>query len=128
MQLKVHPGSRTNMMGKASALSSNMSSDSALMAEIDVYKPVLTIISLTANDFNKQVDLITYEANLQKIISKAKIYGDVLLTTIGLRILTASTPQQNYFDVVKDLAKKNNVAFLDVAGRWGMMRIMHQIL
>lgn len=108
-----------NMVGRSSQLAANMSGESPLAAEIDVHEPVLTIIGLTANDFNGQTALSTYKSQLQTIITRAKQYGDVLITTIGPRIASKTITQDKYVDVCRELAVENNVAFLDIWRRWG---------
>lgn len=88
--------------------------------EIDFWTPSLTVIALTANDYGGQTSLTSYKTNLQTLITRALVYGDVLLTSIGVHYdeNTSAIKQQSYVDIVKQLAITNNCAYLDIHDRW----------
>jgi len=112
-------GIQVNLVGKYGIVSDAPARDYALIATFDTKPPDLTIIALTANDFASQIDPNIYITNMQKIITKAKNSGDVLITTIGVRADAGVIPQTAYFIVCKNLAKINNCAYLDINSRWG---------
>jgi hypothetical protein len=119
-EIKGTKGARVNLVGRWGTVVADSTPDGCLISEVDIWTPALTIIAFTANDYGNQTALATYQANLQTLIDRAKLYGDVLLTTIGLHSDTVgSIPQQSYFDTVKSLAIKNNCAYVDISGRWG---------
>ncbi len=47
----------------------------------DTYQPNLTVIMLGINDAISSVSGATFEANLTTIVTKAQLYGDVLLVS-----------------------------------------------
>ncbi len=105
------------------ALNGSKTAEHALSASLDcsinALQPDLTIISLTTNDFGDQTPIDTFKANLQAIITRAKQFGDVALTSVGMSAASLAIPQSEYFQAVRDLARINDVAFLDLASRWG---------
>lgn len=88
---------------------------------LDLYQPDLTIIaSLSLNDGNNTVTTATLRSNLQTTITKAKLYGDVVLETAnaGNDAGNIST-QENYRPIFYELASSNNIALFDVRDRYG---------
>lgn len=116
--IKGSNGIQVNLVGKYGTTVDAMSRDNCLSAEFGLIPPDLTIIALTANDFGNQTDLPTYQANLQKIIGKAKLSGDVLITTIGVRNEVKTISQTEYINICKSLAQSNNCAYIDIYSRW----------
>ena len=118
--IKGTKGIRCNMMGKSGQTSQPASGyPDCKPALIGAWNPALTVISFTANDFTSQTNLTTYTGYIQKLIDWAVFYNsDVLLTTIGMRSEVYNIKQERYFEVIRILAKKNNVALLDVSKRW----------
>jgi hypothetical protein len=114
-ELKGTKGIRVNCCAKASYYTSDLSADHALYAEVTYWQPTLTIIESMANDYSHSLNLTTYRTNLQKIITEAKKFGDVLLTTIGLRNETYTPAQIEYIKILRELAVSNNVALLDIS-------------
>lgn len=83
--------------------------------------PDLTIIDLTINDSNAGTALATYQANLQIIITAAKLSGDVLLM-VGPPSNTAAATNgtlDTYITVLKNLCAINNCALVDMKDLWG---------
>lgn len=107
------------MVGRGGTLSTENSNANSMKSAIEAQNPVLTIISLTCNDYGGQTALATYKTQLQTIITKARLYGDVLLTTLGIHYQNYTIPQQQYWNVVFELARENNVALVDIAAKWG---------
>jgi lysophospholipase L1-like esterase len=83
--------------------------------------PDFTTINLGINDQNGNVALNTYTANLQKIITTAKISGDVLLVFPHPIVPNAGTSftQQQYHDAAKALAVSNGISFLSLYEYFG---------
>lgn len=118
--ITTNPGFRVNMVGRASVGMGSIGAFArSLCASIDVFTPVLTVISYSSNDFKSQLALGTYETYLKAIITRAKMYGDVLITTIGLRNESKTIPQESYFNVLRSVAVSENVPLLDIAKKWG---------
>lgn len=110
-----------NNCGKYGSVVHQHSGVPMLAAEIDIWNPALTIIALTANDYNGQTPLSSYASDLQAIISHAlSMNSDVLLVSTGLRGDTPNPtiPQSAYVQVMQNLAISNGVAYLDLFNRW----------
>ncbi len=84
-------------------------------------RPDLSVILLGANDYNSQVPLATYTANLQAAIDNAKLTGDVLLVvTVPENYQGAHTvPRSRYTEALYALAVANHAGLLDLTKRWG---------
>lgn len=83
--------------------------------------PDLTIIDLTINDSNAGTALATYQANLQTIITAAKVSGDVLLM-VGPPSNTAAATNgtlDTYIAVLRALAEINVCSIVDMKQLWG---------
>lgn len=79
----------------------------------------LTTIAFGVNDYKLQTNIDTFRTQLQNIITAAKARGDVLLIWPSIRdpstVTGGSTySQKDYVDVYDELAKSNNVAFLNM--------------
>jgi lysophospholipase L1-like esterase len=85
--------------------------------------PDLTVICLTVNDSNNGVALATYQANMQTIITAAKLTGDVLLVTGPPSNTAAATngTLDQFVAVEKTLALTNNIGLIDLKTRWVSM-------
>lgn len=82
--------------------------------------PALTVINLTINDWIQGTALAAYTAQLQSIITTAKLTGDAVLVT-GAPSSVATTPaatQLSYIGAMQSLAATNNVPLLDFHARW----------
>ena len=54
----------------------------ARLAMLDIYQPDLTVIMLGVNDAAAGVSAATFETNLTTIVTKAQLYGDVLIMSV----------------------------------------------
>jgi len=82
--------------------------------------PDLTIIDLTINDSNAGTALATYQANLQTIITAAKVSGDVLLM-VGPPSNTAAATNgtlDTYIAVLRTLCATNTCSLVDMKLNW----------
>ena len=90
---------------------------------LNAYAPNLTIICLGINDANATVSTATFKANMQAVISAAKVWGDVILLTYvpSGSGAGANYPlyEAQYIDVYKNLATTNNCVLVDIYNRWG---------
>ena len=83
------------------------------------YAPNLTIIMLGINDAAASTPCATTIANLQTIITAAKISGDVILNTVFPSSGTTLTNEQACYPSYISLAATNNIPLIDVFGRFG---------
>jgi hypothetical protein len=88
---------------------------------IDYFNPKLTVFSFLGNDFNVQIPLKDFEAKYQTAITRAKQFGDVMITTTSgiFRQTTQATDMEDYRAILFNLAMKNNIAYVDIAKRFG---------
>jgi hypothetical protein len=91
-----------------------------LTGHVTTWSPKLTIASYISNDQNTQTALAYYLSSWQTLITSAKTYGDVLVTSIGGIFNNSVTiPMQSYRDALFNLAMVNDCAFLDVSKAFG---------
>jgi len=83
--------------------------------------PDLTIIDLTINDSNNGTALATYSANLQTIITAAKVSGDVLLMVGPPSNTTQATDGtlDTYIAVLNTLCATNKCSLVNMKALWG---------
>lgn len=83
--------------------------------------PDLTIIDLTINDAAPPTALSTYQANLQTIITEAKISGDVILLGGVPSVSTYATiaNQTAINNMAAALAAKNSINYISMIDLWG---------
>lgn len=115
-------GVRVNRLAAASAKIADMSYEAIHITScVDYWTPKLTIIDMLANDFLYSTSIANFKAKYQTIITHAKLYGDVLLVTVGALFNTTNQtiPNSDYIQAMVELARDNNIALLDVARRWG---------
>lgn len=107
------------MFGGTSSMA--VMNDSSMKAEIDCWNPILTMIEFQTNDYFNQVPIATFKNNIQTLITRAKLFGDVLLIPCGVReeLDTKTIKQTEYIQALKELALSNNVVFMDIFSRWG---------
>jgi len=88
---------------------------------INVFAPHLTIIQLGINDAaGTTPSVATFTANLQTLITSAKVSGDVIIaTSIASNGLPYLTHQTNYNAAMQTLAETNNCGFVDIYTRLG---------
>jgi lysophospholipase L1-like esterase len=85
----------------------------------DAVQPDLTIIALGTNDAGNSVANDVYQANMQTLITKAKLSGDVLLCSMApSRDAPYTDFEPGYVTVMKNLAVSNDCGFIDIFGRW----------
>lgn len=80
--------------------------------------PTLTLINLGINDWVEAQTLTNYQANMQALITEAKISGDVIIVSPNASAPSGSSPppfatQATYVAVLKALAISNSVPFVD---------------
>lgn len=81
--------------------------------------PALTIIAMTANDYEAQIPLTTYKSRLDGAIKNALSAGSsVLLLGNGIRTESRQVEQRWYTQVLYELADENNVALIDINKKW----------
>lgn len=89
--------------------------------------PDFTIIKIGLNDSNAGVSTATYAANLQKLIAKAKLSGDVLVlwaNSANPSTFLSEALQDSYRDTAKAAAATAGVAFGDhraAFGNWAVV-------
>jgi lysophospholipase L1-like esterase len=106
-------------LGKYGSNAEAFTSEYCLDSEIKAWTPSLTIIDIMGNDWTEQTPLDEYRQHIQTLITTAKRYGDVLLISAGFNLDSHPIPQTSYISVLKNLALSNNVALLDIIGRYG---------
>lgn len=116
-------------MGRSGGRASNATSSNAAawdaLAAFPTWAPDLTIINLTINEWLNNGNLTTYKADMQTIINTAKATGDVILCTgVPSAIGSATTVTQNgVAEVVRTLARENNLLLVDNLSRFGTYEI-----
>jgi lysophospholipase L1-like esterase len=88
---------------------------------IQAVAPDLTIIECEGNDLLQSISLATFQTNMQFLITKAKLSGDVvLIAPIPLEVATTFplSTQAGYINVIKALAVSNNVPLISIYDRW----------
>jgi len=120
-ELKGDHGFRVNTVAASGGHVSGIAHSAVtLSAAFDYWEPKLSIIELIGNDFSAQTSLEDFATYWQTVITQAKLYGDVLITTIGgIYNLSKTVPIKSYIDTLFSLAMANNCAFLDVSKAFG---------
>nr|WP_285856334.1 GDSL-type esterase/lipase family protein [Paenibacillus illinoisensis] len=113
-------GVRVNAIGlRGAKTSAAVMGENFEQAQIDIWKPSLTVIAFGSNDYAAQTPLQNFRTQTQAIIDRAKQYGDVLLYSAGMRAdLNLAIPQDNYTQVYRELALANDIAFYETYKRW----------
>ena len=98
----------------------NASTAYAPLSALPIVAPDLTIICLTINDSNASIPISTYTANIQAIITAAKLTGDCLLMVGAPSNSTQATngTLATYVTALKGLAVLNNCGLIDISARW----------
>jgi len=86
-----------------------------------VYAPDLTIINLGINDWLTGVLPATYSTNIEVLIAKARLSGDVAIMTGAPSAIGSASQavQDGITQVCRALAEKYNCPLIDVSGEWG---------
>ncbi len=83
---------------------------------LEVHQPHCTIINMTINDSNLGTSLDTYAAKLEFAVSKAELYGDVILC-VGAPSGTASATDgtlDQYVAILRDCAIAHDIPLLSI--------------
>lgn len=106
--------------GGVTSTSWNSTGAFAGLSFIGTVAPDLSIISLGINDAAASISAATYQTNIQAIITKCKLSGDVILCD-PLPNQTAGTIaiQKTYLPVLSSLATSNNCVYASIFNRWG---------
>lgn len=83
----------------------------------EAYAPHLTFIALGANDKNNSIAVATFSANIQTLITRAQVSGDVVLVNESYGSGGYATLQDEYRQGMIDLATANGCLFHDEAAR-----------
>lgn len=85
---------------------------------VDFWKPDLSIICFSSNDYSGQTDLATFRTQTQTAITQCKRFGDVLLVPVGITPADKSIPITEYSKIYRELALLNDCAFYDTYARY----------
>lgn len=103
-----------------SGISSTQLSSSAqpwsVLRIFDTWQPDLTILDCGINDSLGAITPATYSANMQLIINKARLYGDIVLK-VPVTNLDPNFP--GIVAAMKALAAANNIPLIDIGQRFG---------
>lgn len=101
--------------GSTTSSWTNTSAPYAFLSVFDVHQPDLTVIMLGINDAVAAVSGATFEANLTTIVTKAQLYGDVLiLSTVPSSDATQAGREVGYITNAVNVATAKNCGFYDV--------------
>lgn len=89
------------------------------LSALGIFAPDLSIIKLTANDQQQAVAAATAQANIQTLITKAQLSGDVILVIPSMSTAWSSlATQQAYAQMIYSLGIANSCIVVDMAARW----------
>lgn len=91
------------------------------LSAIKAWAPDLTIIMLGINDAQSNIPPATYQANIQTIITNAKLSGDVVVMSVvpsDPSLTTVVALEKSYAALLPALASANNVPFIDMFSRF----------
>lgn len=118
-EIRSGKGVRVNMAGVSGTSVYEGSLPAVLPANIDVFEPTLTIISLFVNKIG-ELSLETYESYMRTIINRALNFGDVLLMSVLPRGDIPDGPGQGeYEEILIRLAFELDCAYYDNYHKWG---------
>ena len=82
--------------------------------------PDLTILMIGINDWNAAISVATFTTNVQAVITKGQLTGDVILMApIETSGATSAATQATYRSAMRDLAAANGCVFIDMQERFG---------
>ena len=117
---KGNKGIRVNMCGKVGAkVADFVGNEVSDASTYEILPPTLTIVSLIANDYSGNILPTDYKTNLETIVDKALLKGDVLITTIGISTQSGTYPQSEYVTACQEVATSRGCAYLDVFEMYG---------
>lgn len=117
-------------MGWSGATAGNWNNSTWLygpLSSIATYDPDLSIINLGINDWTAGTSLATFAANLQALITACKAVGDAIIVTPTPTQVSGGVTlavQGTYVEVIKGLARTNNVPVVDLWTRFGSWEAM----
>ncbi|MEW6379783.1 MAG: SGNH/GDSL hydrolase family protein [bacterium] len=116
--IKGTTGIRVHDCARSGGRASDFVQTGCLDLEINYWTPVLTIVSLVANDFNFQTGLSAYETSMSQIIDTARTHGSCMVLANGLFNVSKTIPITAYEEVCRKLALSKGCAFLNLNRRW----------
>lgn len=118
-EIKGSSGFRVNLCGRAGVRSTELTANTnTLTNEIDMWSPVLTIIASITNDIGGSLDINTYKANLHTLVTRAKLYGDVILLANNARVDISDAIQSTYVNAMSEVAANNACNFVNIYKLW----------
>jgi lysophospholipase L1-like esterase len=92
----------------------------SLSVAVDALSPDLSVIAFGHNEYLQQIPIATFKANMQTLISRAKVKGSVILETqVPNQSPNNTIPQSAYDQALYELADSNDIALIDTSVRWG---------
>lgn len=118
--LKGTKGIRCHMMGRSGkTINDAMQYDPTLQMVFDKFSPELTVISMLANDQSGGTAIKTYFDRMETIIQRARLHGEVVLITTGIRSDGGDLDLAGYVKVNYTLANKHGCKVVDIYEAWG---------
>ncbi len=113
-------GVRVHQIGYAGGKTDQIATNRAIYkpTTMDFWKPNLSIICFSSNDYSGQTALATFRTQTQTAITQAKQFGDVLLVPVGITAPDKAIPITEYSKIYKELALLNDCAFYDTYARY----------
>lgn len=84
----------------------------------DLYQPHLTFIGLGINDANANITAATYETNLTAIVTKAQLWGDVVILSPTPATGSHDDLFPQYVTKCSDVATAKSCGFFDINSRF----------
>lgn len=118
------PGIDMMLYGYNGGTGAEYTNGTGCLAKMAGYASDLTFLMLMTNEMGANSSTGTFKTNQQKIITNAKLTGDVLLITPPPLSPTGSTyprtlaEQLVYINIYRDLARENGIQILDLWSRW----------
>jgi lysophospholipase L1-like esterase len=115
-------GVRVHQIGYAGGKSDQMATNRPAYkpTTVDFWKPNLSLLCFSSNDYSGQTPLATFRTQTQTAITQAKQFGDVLLVPVGITAPAADKPIPitEYANIYKELALQNDCAYFDTYARY----------
>ncbi|WP_413373328.1 SGNH/GDSL hydrolase family protein [Paenibacillus taichungensis] len=113
-------GVKVHQIGYAGGKTDQIGNNRALYrpTTIDFWKPNLSLICFSSNDYSSQTPLATFRTQTQTAITQAKQFGDVLLVPVGITAPDKAIPITEYSKIYKELALLNSCAYYDTYARY----------
>ncbi|MFJ2042226.1 SGNH/GDSL hydrolase family protein [Paenibacillus taichungensis] len=112
-------GVRVHQIGYAGGKTDQLNGAAAYRpTTVDFWKPNLSLICFSSNDYSGQTALSTFRTQTQTAITRCKQFGDVLLVPVGITAPDKAIPITDYSDIYKELALLNDCAYFDTYARY----------